>query len=311
MHAGWRQYIKQRLKKPSKYFSVGIEFGIDSIQVSVLIKDKQAVRWVKQQLLPTHDWQKHLQDYVSSESIANTPCHIILAASKYQVQQVDKPQVDDAELSQALVWTVKDLMPNQDDIIVEYFDLPAQSAGANKVNVVALAQSEIAEISNGVIEAGLDLHSIGILELAVADMLEKTDEAVLTLVQEPGQDICLNIVKRGDIYFSRRLRGYENLSTFSEQELQMGVGDNLSVEIQRSMDYFESQLRQAPVKKILLSIESEHLQKLSEIMQQLTFITVEPLSPAIESTDDLVYRSSLIGSLGAAFMQQNGLHHEE
>lgn len=311
MYAGWRHYIKQRLKKPSKYYSVGIEVGVDSIQVSILHKDKQTVRWVKQQLLPTHDWQKHLQDYVSAESLANTPCHIILAASKYQIQQVDKPQVDDSELSQALVWTVKDLMPNQEDIIVEYFDLPAQSAGASKVNVVAVAQAEIAEISDGVIAAGLSLQSIGILELAVADMLEKSDDAVLTLVQEPGQDICLNIVKRGDIYFSRRLRGYENLSTFSEQELQMGVGDNLSVEIQRSMDYFESQLRQAPVKKILLSIESEHLPQLIQIMQQLTFMKVESLAPQFESSDDLPYRSSLIGSIGAAYVQQNGLHHEE
>ncbi len=311
MHAGWRQYIKQRLKKPSKYYSIGLEFGIDSIQVSVLLKDKQTVRWVKQQLLPAHEWQKHLKNYVSDESLANTPCHVILAASKYQVQQVDKPQVDDAELAQALVWNVKDLVPHQDDIVVDYFDLPAQSAGANKVNVVALTQAEMQQITQGIHDASLELKSVGILELVVADLVENSDDAVLTLVQEPGQDICLNIIKRGDIYFSRRLRGYENLSTFSEQELQMGVGDNLSVEIQRSMDYFESQLRQAPVKKILLSIESPHIDKLAEIMQQLTFMQVEALVPEIESTDDLFYRTSLVGSIGAAFMQQNGLVHEK
>lgn len=311
MHAGWRQYIKQRLKKPSKYYSVGLEFGIDSIQVSVLLKDKQSVRWVKQQLLPSHEWQKHLKNYVSDESLSNTPCHLVLAASKYQVQQVDKPQVADAELAQALVWTVKDLLPHQEDIVVDYFDLPAQSAGANKVNVIALTQAEVSEITQGVMDAGLELKSMSVAELVVADLIENSDDAVLTLVQEPGQDICLNIIKRGDIYFSRRLRGYENLSTFNEQELQMGVGDNISVEIQRSMDYFESQLRQAPVKKILLSIESPHIDKLAEIMQQLTFMQVEALLPDIESTDDLAYRTSLIGSLGAAFLQQNGFGHEK
>jgi MSHA biogenesis protein MshI len=311
MHAGWRQYFKQRLKKSSKFYSVGIEIGMDTIQVSVLLKDKESVRWVKQQLLPAHDWQKHLHNYVSSESLSNTPCHIVFAACKYQIQQVDKPQVTDDELGQALVWTVKDLLPHQEEIVVDYFELPAQSAGTNNVNVVAILKSEIEAITDGVIEAGLDLKSIGILELVVTDMLEQSDDAVLTLVQEPGQDICLNIVKNGNVYFTRRLRGYENLSTFSEQELQMGVGDNLSVEIQRSMDYFESQLRQAPVKKILLSIESQHLQKLSELMQQLTFVNVEPWYPEIQSTDNLTYRSGLLGSLGAAYLEQNGLHHEE
>ncbi|GAB5381693.1 MAG: hypothetical protein Alis3KO_35760 [Aliiglaciecola sp.] len=311
MHAGWRQYFKQRLRKPSSYYSVGLEFGIDSIQVSVLRKDKESVRWVKQQLLPAHDWVTHLSRYVANESLTNTPCHVVMAASKYQVLQVDKPQVDAAEMSQALVWSVKDLVSHQDELTVDYFELPAQSAGANKVNVVALPESEVEQITDGVTEAGLELQSIGILELVVADMVNSNDEAILTLVQEAGQDICLNIIKDGQVYFSRRLRGYENLSTFSEQELQMGVGDNLSVEIQRSMDYFESQLRQAPVKRILMGIESQHLNKLTEIMAQLTFMTVEPLTIDIEKVDDLEYRSGLLGSLGAAFMQSNGLSYEK
>ena len=37
----------------------------------------------------------------------------------------------------------------------------------------------------------------------------------------------------------------------------MGVSESMSVELQRSMDFFESQLRQAPVKKILLHLDTE------------------------------------------------------
>ncbi|WJG09699.1 MSHA biogenesis protein MshI [Aliiglaciecola sp. LCG003] len=310
MYAGWREYLKQHFKKPSKYFSIGIEFGIDAIQVSVLLKDKQGVRWVKQQLLSTNNWQKRLADYVSQQSLTNTACHVVLAASKYQVLQVDKPLVKSEEVAQALVWSVKDLLPIQDDVVIDYFDLPAQSAGANKVNVVAMSKSELKNITDGLNDCGLDIRTIGVLELVVADLVEQTDEAVMTLVQEAGQEICLNIIKAGQVYFSRRLRGYENLSTFSEKELEMGVGDNLSVEIQRSLDYFESQLRQAPVKNLLISIESSHLEKLIEILHQMTFMTVEVLQPKIAKIDDLQYRSGLIGSLGAACMQNNGPDHE-
>ncbi|MBU2880215.1 MULTISPECIES: type IV pilus biogenesis protein PilM [Alteromonadaceae] len=310
MHAGWREYLKQRLKTPSKFYSIGLEFGDDSIQVSVLNDDKQNITWVKQHLLPAHDWQKHLQNYVSQESLTNTPCHVVLSPSKYQIQQVEKPQVSDDELAQALVWSVKDLMPNQDEIVVDYFELPVQSAGANKVNVVALAKDKVEELTDGILHAGLELKSISILELIMADIVESSDDAILTLVQESGQEICLNIIKHGQVYFSRRLRGYENLPTFSEEELQMGVGDNLSVEIQRSMDYFESQLRQAPVKKILLAIESPHLDKLAQMMQQLTFMTVEPIHVEVPHVEGLTYRSSFIGSLGAAFVQKNGIANE-
>ncbi|GAC13794.1 type IV pilus biogenesis protein PilM [Aliiglaciecola lipolytica] len=310
MHAGWRQYLKQRLKTSSKFYSVGLEFKDDSIQVSVLLNDKQDIVWVKQHLLPNLDWQKHLHDYISQESLSNTPCHVVLNPSGYQIQQVEKPQVAEEEMGQALVWSVKDLLPNQEDIVVDYFELPAQSAGANKINVVAIPKVKLEEITDGVIESGLELKSIGILELIIADLVESSDEAVLTLVQEPGQEICLNIIKQGQVYFSRRLRGYENLPTFSEDELQMGVGDNLSVEIQRSMDYFESQLRQAPVRKILLAIESPHLDKLAQLMQQLTFMTVETLQIDVPHKEELNYRTSFIGSLGAALVQKNGMVNE-
>lgn len=310
MHAGWRQYIKQRLKTPSKYFSLGIEFGNEAVQVSVLSRENGEIRWVKQQLLPLTNWQNHLAKYVSQESLANTPTHILVASGKYQILQVEKPNLPAAEISQALVWSVKDLVNIQEEITVDYFDLPAQGAGPAKINVVALPKAHVEELLGGATEVGLDIQSIGILELAVADLIEPSDEAILTLVQEAGQEVFLNIIKNSQVYFSRRLRGYENLSTFNAQELQMGVGDSLSVEIQRSMDYFESQLRQAPIKKILLGLESAHIEEFCDIMQKLTFMPTEVLKPAISHADELKYSNSYVGSLGAAYLQAAGLRDE-
>lgn len=310
MHAGWRQYVKQRLKAPSNYFSLGIEFGVEAIQVSVLMQQKKQISWVKQQLLPISNWQNHLAKYVSQESLANTPTHIIVASNKYQILQVEKPNLPEAEISQALVWSVKDLVNIQEDISVEYFDLPAQGSGPPKINVVALAKSYIEELLEGVTDAGLDLQTIGILELAAADLIESTEDAILTLVQDAGHETFLNIIKNGNVYFSRRLRGYENLSTFNAQELQMGVGDNLSVEIQRSMDYYESQLRQAPVKKILMGLESAHVSEFCKIMQELTFMPTEVLMPNIHCADNLKYSNSYFGSLGAAYAEASGMGDE-
>lgn len=310
MHAGWRQYIKQRLKTPSKYFSLGIEFGNEAVQVSVLSQEKNQIRWVKQQLLPLSNWQSHLAKYVSQESLANTPTHILVASSQYQILQVEKPNLPEAEISQALVWSVKDLVNIQEEITVDYFDLPAQGSGPTKINVVALPKAHVEELLDGATAVGLELQSIGILELAVADLIEPSEDAILTLVQEAGQEVFLNIIKNGQVYFSRRLRGYENLSTFNAQELQMGVGDSLSVEIQRSMDYFESQLRQAPIKKILLGLESVHIEEFCEIMQKLTFMPTEVLKPTINHADNLKYSNSYVGSLGAAYLQAAGLRDE-
>ncbi|MFB1036942.1 MAG: hypothetical protein QMC38_16535 [Sinobacterium sp.] len=97
----------------------------------------------------------------------------------------------------------------------------------------------------------------------------------------------MNIVKRKQLFFSRRLRGYENLANFSPEELKMGIVDNLSLEIQRSMDYFESQLRQAPVKKVYISLNTLHQDPLADLIKQVIFISVEKFIPNVTTTDEM------------------------
>ena len=110
----------------------------------------------------------------------------------------------------------------------------------------------------------------------------------------------MSIVKDGQLYFSRRLRGYENIKSFSPDELKMGSIDNLTLEVQRSMDYFESQLRQAPIKKIVVSIDSPHIDAICEIMRELTLIYVTPLEYNFDIDDSIASKSSFLCGLASA-----------
>jgi MSHA biogenesis protein MshI len=300
MHIGWREFIKRRFRKASKYHAVGIEFGALSLHISTLEKQQGELYWVKQHSIPTENWQEELNLYVQRESLDNTKCSVALSVGKYQILQIDKPAVEDSELSQALQWAVKEQLPGQDDLILDYFDYPASPPNAKKLNVVALPKQEIGSICEGIRHAGLELQNIGIEELATCNLISESDDAVITLFQETGDQVCLNIVKQNQLFFSRRLRGYENLSSFSVAELQMGVGDTLSVEVQRSMDYFESQLRQAPVRKIYISLDSAHQSTIAELLTQLTLMPVETYIPTINRADELPFSTASFASLGAA-----------
>lgn len=302
MRVGWRGYLKKRLQKPSPFYSLGLELGIEEVHLCVCQQRNGTLTWVKQTVLSPDSWATQLKEYVNQHQLSNTQCYVALANGSYHLLNVERPQVADDELRQALTWSVKDLVPAQDDLVVDYFDVPVKGAGTQKLNVVAMAKPGVEEIVQNVTHAGLELKSIGIAELAQCDLLPYSDEATMTLLQQPGQGICLNIVKNGELYFTRSLKGYENLGSFSEQELQMGVGDNLSVEIQRSMDYFESQLRQAPVKRIVLGIDSPHLDKLADIMQRLTFVSVTPIEQPVPADRDLHFNSGSYASLGAALL---------
>jgi MSHA biogenesis protein MshI len=301
MQIGWREFIKSRFKKASKFHSVGIELGINDCHISTLIKIKGKLNWVKQHSLPINNWQTELKIYIENNHLTNTQCNIALSISKYQLLQVDRPAVEDAELNQALQWTVKEQLPTDDEFTIDYFDHPAAAtSNAKKLNVVAINTQDIIEIRDGVLKAGLTLNIIGVEELAICNLLAPSDDAIITLKQEEAGQLSLNIVKRNQLFFSRRLRGYENLASFSQEELKMGVVDNLSLEIQRSMDYFESQLRQAPVKKVYISLDTIHQDALADMIKQVIFVSVGKFIPDVTADPDMPIKSTSLASLGAA-----------
>jgi MSHA biogenesis protein MshI len=301
MQIGWREFIKGQFKKASKFHSVGIEIGVNDFHISTLKKVKGKLNWVKQHSAPIQNWQTTLKTYVEAHSLTNTQCNIALSISKYQLLQLDRPAVEDAELIQALQWTVKEQLFSDDEFVIDYFDPPAAAATSiKKLNVVAVSKLDVMEIRDGVLKAGLALNIIGVEELAICNLLIPSDDAVITLKQEEGGQLSLNIVKRNQLFFSRRLRGYENLSNFSQEELKMGVVDSLSLEIQRSMDYFESQLRQAPVKKVYISLDTIHQDPLADMIKQVIFVSVEKFIPDVVTEDSMPIIPSSFASLGAA-----------
>jgi MSHA biogenesis protein MshI len=301
MQIGWRKFIKGRFRKVSKFHSVGIEMGVNAIHISTLQKIKGKVNWVKQDSLPIENWQTQLKTYVENHSLTNTQCNIALSISKYQLLQLDRPEVEDAELNQALQWAVKEQLLGEDELVIDYFDFPSTASKIKKLNVVTVSKLDVIEIRDGVLEAGLALNIIGIEEIAICNLLLPSDDAIITIKEEAeeGGQLSLNIVKRNELFFSRRLSGYENLANFSLEELKMGVVDNLSLEIQRSMDYFESQLRQAPVKKVYISLDSMHQDALADMIKQVIFISVEKFIPNVEKSNDMPITPSSFVSLGA------------
>lgn len=299
MQIGWREFIKGRFSKASKFHSVGIEFGVNNFHISTLQRLKGKLSWVKQHSAPIDNWQAQLKTYVENNQLANTQCNVALSISKYQLLQVDRPAVEDTELNQALQWAVKEQLFSDDEFTIDYFDPPAAS-NAKKLNVVAVSTRNIIEIRDGIIKAGLALNTIGVEELAICNLLPPSDDAIITLKQEEGGQLSLSIVKRNQLFFSRRLPGYENLASFSQEELKMGVVDNLSLEIQRSMDYFESQLRQASIKKVYVALDTIHQDPLAEMIKQVIFVSVEKFIPDVRANEDMPIKSTSFASLGAA-----------
>ncbi|WP_426359754.1 hypothetical protein ACPUVO_05875 [Pseudocolwellia sp. HL-MZ19] len=206
---------------------------------------------------------------LADEVDGNGLCHIVLSAGQYQIVQVDKPNVPDTEINAALKWHVKDLVPfKPENMVLDYFDGPQLSNNVAKINVVCADLTELSAIVEQVSKNQLDVALITTVEFAFAQLIPESDVATLLVCQHANEDLLILIIKQGKIFFQRRIRGLAQISHKTEEELVMGPVDMLSLEIQRSTDYFERQLKQAPIKEIqvILPMDNEAflVRKISE-----------------------------------------------
>ena len=212
-------------------------------------------------------------DELKIETDFTGQCHIVLNAQQSQIVQVDKPNVPANEIISALKWQIKDLVTiSPDNMVLDYFDGPLLAGGKEKIHVVCSPLNELKKLVAAINKDGATVASITTAEFAFAKLLPVQNDACLLVCQQPNEEITLVIVKQGQLYFYRRLRGFSQIANQSEDELAMTLVDNLALEIQRSSDYFERQLKQAPIKeiKILLPMQTESYfaRKLSENTQQ-------------------------------------------
>lgn len=221
---------------------------------------------------------------------------LVLSAEQYQIVQIDKPSIPEEELNAAIKWQIKDLVTVEpEDMIVDYFSGPTLAGGKEKINVVCAKKSELSTILSAFDNSELTIDSIITEEFAFAGLVEFKAQPVLLVVQQPNEEVHILIIKEGNIYFHRRLRGFAQLGSKTPEELGFGTIDSLSLEIQRSMDYYERQLKQAPIRDIELVLPVKTEAYIATKLAENTTATVNVL--VID--EDILANKAMAAAYGA------------
>ncbi len=216
-------------------------------------------------------WPEQLA-HLSQEIAANVPVCVVLPSSHYQLYVVDRPAVPDSELSAALPWLVAEMSETPAaDLVIDYFEQPEVANQRHKLQLVVAQKTQLQALCKPLQRKQIQLTNIQPEEWLVRNLVPSTGTPVLVLSQQPGQDVSVLILMRGVVYFSRKLRGYSRLAQYDTHDLASGVLENLMLEIQRSMDYFEGQLRQPPIRDIYLLLTDHVEQALSGYLLQNGF----------------------------------------
>jgi MSHA biogenesis protein MshI len=202
------------------------------------------------------EYLEHIKSWVSENNLSGFDCHIVLSSSQYKTFPVEKPQVEDAELADAVRWKVKDLLDYPvDDAVIDVFEFPTDALRGRpeQVSVVSAKKSVVQSLVNLINDAGLSLLTIDVVDLAlrnIASRLVEVENQTAALLYLRAGNGMIVLIKNNILYFSRHFDF--SLEALNDVEQQDNVIQHLALEVQRSFDYFDSQMAQVPPQKLYL-----------------------------------------------------------
>lgn len=219
-----------------------------------------------------------LKDWVQRNGLQKTPCVCLVANDDCDVYQVERPEVDDAEMSQALGWKIKDLI-NYDvsHAVVDSYPMPESNRKSEtQVGVVAAREAVVRNYVDSIKATSMSLSALDIHELVRANLqvVQHSAEqslALLTLTPESG---LLSIYYDTDLYVSREFMiGIDQLGLATSDD--ESVFDALLLELQRSLDYFESYYGMGSVTNLRIFPQLKATEKMAMYLQNLTNFDIE------------------------------------
>jgi MSHA biogenesis protein MshI len=252
-----------------------------------------------------------LKHWVTHNQLTHAQCYVVMGAEHYQILLVEPPDVPAADLRNAIRWRLKDLISiplNQ--ATIDVFSLPEDGVRSNKkmVYVVAAQEANVRQAIETVARAGLELVAIDIGELAMRNIANRlicdgsSDRGVaVARIRRGGGSVY--IFKNGNMYLARSF----NLD-YKGGLLDSLPEESLALELQRSVDYYERQMGQAPPTVIYICGENIIEDKLGSALTSKLAVRVQMLDPAavviLDGDVDAGLSQRCVGALGGSMRQE-------
>lgn len=198
-----------------------------------------------------------LAHFVRDHSLKGRRCRVSLGPDDYKLLPAETPAVPEAEINQALLWGLREVIDTKpEDTVLESFPF---ASGINRPgkpvrHVVTARKTRIRAIVDAVLGAGLELESIEIPELSQRNVIALLQEDAIGvgLVSQSTRGVSVAIYRGGELYVTRQLAGISNLSDAGHPLTAPRLAEQLGLELLRTLDYYDSQLKQRPPAAIFL-----------------------------------------------------------
>ena len=271
---------------------IGVEFlaaGVAVVQVQASKKSPGKI--LRSDYLPAAGSQAQseaLQSWVGVNNLQKSQCVCLISDADCNINQIERPKVEDSELIEALTWRIKDLVSyDVASAVVDIYPLPVSGKNnTQQVSVVSAKDSTVGGYVDSIKSSGLKLVAIDIHDLVRKNLKNIQQgagitQAILSLGDAAGE---LSIFHDSDLYVSRGFKIGVNQLQLATSEDQ-SVYDNLLLEIQRSMDYYESYYGLGSVGSMDIFPRNSLTEKMALYLQNSTSFDIDFISPADGESD--------------------------
>lgn len=258
----------------SSAYQVGVDFmptGVAVVDVASGEKKRGQVRHCD--FLPAvgvTNQSAVLKQWVSQKGLKKAPCVGLIAKHDVQLFQLEKPAVEDDEILQAVSWKIKDLISfDIDTAVIDVFELPPSSKSpASHVNAVVAKESVVSSYVDLIKQSGLELKVLDVHDLVSKNYTSLYDFAdqTVSILQFSASDGMLSIYRNNDLYVARDFK-IGLLDIEAKTDDRESVYESLLLELQRSMDYFESSYALGMVQKLIIFPQTIATERMASYLQ--------------------------------------------
>lgn len=294
--------------KPKASVTVGIQ--LTSTYISVLVLDysdehnpviQDYVNYYVGQYPSAESLTAKVKDYIEEHKLKKAYCCLVLDDADYQLLSVEPPKVPQEEMAEAVKWKIKDLIQYPiSEAVVDIFSHPEVPGVHRDIVDVVVSPKEIIDKKAAFIEAiGLNLVAVDIPEFSYRNYIESTThaESNLALVLLKPSHGKLVVINKGSVCFSRSFVVNYNGGLFDD------IPENdIVLELQRSLDYYERQMKQVMPAVVVFAGENLIDDKVTEVTKE-SFnqkVLVETVSGFNFDEEDSLASSRLMATYGAS-----------
>ncbi len=233
-----------------------------------------------------------------AQKLGKQPLSVVMETGDFSLQLLEAPQVAEDEMRDAVRWKIRDRLDyDVDQAVVDVFEIPGlkEQGRTPQIYAVCAHEDQLRKYIEQVATGGMELNYIDIPELVQRNIACRLpeDESGLALLNLQQQSGLLTLTYQSILFLARELdSGYQALAgaantalAVNDSPLALGelpgeALETVALEIQRSLDYYESHFGKPPIKHLVIAPLAQPLPGLLEHIRSSLGLDVRMLDLA-------------------------------